>query len=131
MKINILRTILIILLLGTFNIIFNFSNQDAPKSSSISTEVSKAIINITNKKDSEVNKLIKAKNIEPVIRKLAHFSIYTVVGFLLMALASTYNLSNKKSVIISLIIGFIYACSDEIHQMFISRKKRGGKRCIN
>ena len=109
MKLNIVRGILILLLLGTFNIIFDFSAQDAPKSSSISTEVSKAIINIFNKNDSEENKTVKAKNLEPVIRKLAHFSIYTVVGFLLMALVSTYNLQNRKRFMLSLIIGFIYA----------------------
>ena len=121
MKLNIVRGILILLLLGTFNIIFDFSAQDAPKSSSISTEVSKAIINIFNKNDSEENKTVKAKKLEPVIRKLAHFSIYAFVGFLLMALVSTYNLTNKKRFIISLIIGFIYACSDEIHQIFVNR----------
>lgn len=120
MKINVLRAILIILLLGTFWLIFGFSSQDAKTSSGVSKEVSKTIVNITSKHDSEANKKKKVKSIEPVIRKIAHFSIYTVVGFLLMALMCTYNLKNKKRIIISIIIGFIYACSDELHQTFVT-----------
>ncbi|MBR3002618.1 MAG: VanZ family protein [Clostridia bacterium] len=124
MKINVLRGILIILLFGTFYLIFGFSSQNATESSGISTEVSKTIVEITNKNISEKVKMQKVKDVEPVIRKLAHFSIYTVVGILLMALACTYKISVKNKVIISIIIGFIYACSDEIHQTFVSRKKR-------
>ena len=60
------------------------------------------------------------KFLEPRIRKLAHFSIYTVVGFLLMTLCFTYKISINKKIIISLIIGFIYACSDELHQTFVA-----------
>ncbi len=30
-----------------------------------------------------------------------------------------YNVSNKKSFILSMIICFIYACTDEYHQLFV------------
>lgn len=124
MKIKIIRTIIILLLFGTFVLIFNFSNQDAKKSSGISKKVSKTVVNIVNKNDSEKTKIQKTKKTEPVIRKLAHFSIYMVVGFLMMGLMHTYKFKTKNKIIISLSVGFIYACSDEIHQLFISRKKR-------
>ena len=119
MKINIIRGILILLLAGTFCLIFGFSNQDAKKSSGISKRVSETIVSITRKNESteEKNKIVKL--IEPRIRKLAHFSIYTLVGFLLMCLCFTYKISVNKKIIISLILGFIYACSDEIHQTFV------------
>ena len=123
MKINIIRGILIVLLLGTFWLIFGFSSQDSNASKGVSMKVSEGIINITRNGESQDNKVKAAKEIEPIVRKLAHFSIYTVVGFLLMALTSTYKLSTKKKIIISLIIGFVYACSDEIHQLFVNRKK--------
>lgn len=125
MKINIIRTIIILLLLGTLTVIFNFSNQDAEKSSSVSREFSKTVVNIVNKKDSKQIKEQKIKKTEPVIRKLAHFSIYMVVGFLMMCLMYTYKIQTKNKIIISLIVGFVYACSDEIHQLFIARKKWG------
>ncbi len=119
MKLNIIRGILIILLAGTFYIIFGFSSQNATQSSGISKKVSETIVEITNKNKptQEKNEIIKF--LEPRIRKLAHFSIYTVVGFLLMTLCFTYKISINKKIIISLIFGFIYACSDELHQTFV------------
>lgn len=120
MKINIIRGILIILLAGTFYMIFGFSSQNSEESTGVSMSVSEAIINITNKNENADIKYQLAKNIEPIIRKLAHFSVYTLVGFLIMSLVSTYNLTLKKRIIITIVSGFIYACSDEIHQLFVN-----------
>ena len=122
MKLNIIRIILGLLLLQTFFIIFGFSSQNGEESSSVSKRVSEAIVDFTNKniKKEDKDKLIE--HIEPVIRKLAHFSIYMVVGLLLMALASTYGLSFKRKLIICLVVGALYASSDEIHQLFVSER---------
>ena len=122
MKINIIRAILIILLLGTFFMIFGFSNQNAEKSGGLSKrvteEVTKNIKPIQNlEKDQKENVLHR---IESVIRKIAHFSIYTIVGLLLMSLLSTYPLKENIKIITSLGIGVLYAISDEVHQLFIS-----------
>lgn len=118
MKINFLRAILLILLLVTFFIIFGFSNQDAEESGNLSSNIAKFILKQVHHDDIE-NKEQILERTESVIRKIAHFSIYTLVGFLLMALASTYNLKENKKIIISLCIGALYATSDEIHQLFI------------
>ena len=120
MKLNLIRGILILLLAGTFFLIFGFSSQNATESSGISKKVSEALVEFTNKEKpiQEKNKMVKF--LEPRIRKLAHFSIYTVVGFLLMSLCFTYKISINKKIVISLIIGFIYACSDELHQTFVA-----------
>lgn len=119
-KINILRVILIILLIGTFSIIFGFSSQDSEKSSGISRKVTEIITNpiksIQEKPQQEKEQILS--RIESVVRKIAHFSIYTVVGFLLMALFSTYKLEEMNRFSYSLIIGVVYASSDEIHQCF-------------
>ena len=120
-KINLLRAILSILLLAVFLMIFNFSSQDGEKSGSLSREIT---INVTkdiktiqqleqNKKEEVLN------NIEHFIRKLAHFSLYTLVGILAMSLMSTYDLKLTRRIGISFGIGAIYAISDEIHQSFI------------
>lgn len=120
MKINIIRVILSILLLGTFYIIFGFSSQNAEQSSGISQKVSEIIINLFDNNKTQEEKNTSIGIIEPIIRKLAHFSIYTVVGCLLMGLCCTYNLNTKQKFIICLTIGFIYACSDELHQTFVN-----------
>lgn len=121
---NILRITLIILLLGTFHIIFGFSSQDGEKSGSISKKITETIISkipqIQEKEEDE--KQIILIRAEKIIRKLAHFSIYTVVGMLLMGILETYNLKNTKKIIFSLIIGIIYAASDEFHQSFIPER---------
>ena len=82
MKINILRTILVLLLIGTFAIIFGFSSQNGEKSGSISEKVTKWIINTNpfTKNLSDEEKQIEVEKMHTIVRKLAHFSIYTVVG---------------------------------------------------
>lgn len=121
MKKNILRIILIILLLGTFYIIFGFSSQDGEKSGSISRRITEKIATLIPQiqKENEIEKENIMNTMESIIRKMAHFSIYTVVGLLLMSLVSTYNIKEKNRLIITLITGIIYASSDEIHQSFV------------
>ena len=84
MKKNIIRIILIILLALTFYIIFGFSSQNSKESSGISSNITRIITDrtkfIQKKPDEEKNIIIK--RIESIIRKLAHFSIYTVVRYI-------------------------------------------------
>ena len=121
MKINIVRAILIILLIGTFSIIFGFSNQDSKKSGGLSQKVAEFVVRfIPNLEQLEQEqKTVITDRIESVIRKIAHFTIYTLVGFLLMSLMCTYELKQLDQISTSLIIGVIYASTDEIHQAFI------------
>lgn len=121
MQKNVLRGILIVLLLCTFYIIFGFSSQDGEKSGGISKRITDFILEKSAKYNSlEMSEKEQVnKRTERIIRKIAHFSIYTLVGFLLMALFSTYeNIKRKYQIYISTIIGILYAISDEIHQSF-------------
>lgn len=121
MKKNILRIILILLLLETFYIIFGFSSQDGEKSGSISRRITEKIATFIPQiqNENEIEKENIMNTMERIIRKMAHFSIYTVVGLLLMSLVSTYNIKEKNRLIITLTTGIIYASSDEIHQSFV------------
>ena len=120
-QIIILRIILIILLIMTFFYIFNFSSQDSEKSGNLSRTIT---VNVTKniKKIQELDKFKKNEilnTIEKIIRKLAHFTEYTFLGMLLMSLMNTYNLKQKNRFLFGIGIGFIYACSDEFHQLFV------------
>ena len=121
MKINILRAILIVLLITQMWIIFGFSGQNGDESGSISRkiteEVTKNISSIQNLEKEEKEKVLR--KIEHIIRKFAHFSLYTIIGFLLMSLMSTYKIKQKNRIAISTVIGLLYAISDETHQAFI------------
>ena len=121
LKINIFRIIVIILLIVTFRIIFGFSSQNGEKSGTISRQITEFV----TKDIKAIQKLEKSKKeiilnkIEHFIRKLAHFSLYTVVGILVMSLMSTYKIEQIKRISISLLTGVLYAISDEVHQSFV------------
>ncbi len=120
-QIIIIRIILIILLIITFFYIFNFSSQDSEKSGNLSRTITVSVTkNIKKIQELDYNKKNDVLNtIEKVIRKLAHFSEYTFLGILLMSLMSTYNLKQINKFVLSIGIGFLYACSDEFHQLFV------------
>lgn len=99
--------------------VFGFSNDNAEKSTGLSMKVSKIFT-----QDVETLKII-----EPIIRKLAHLTEYTIGGILFYGLLLTFNISAKKQVIFSGGIGIIYAITDEIHQLFVPRKSRKSRRC--
>ena len=103
--VNILRIILIMLLLCTFFIIFGFSSQNGEQSGGISRKISETILKVSsnyNKLEEEEKEIVLYRT-ESIIRKIAHFSIYTVVGFLLMGLLSTYKLRDKWRMIITIV----------------------------
>ena len=102
-------------------IIFMFSSDSGTASRKKSDSV---IINlvevISNKK---VNNKDRDKYIEKYVfpvRKCAHFTIYLILGILDISLLSEYRILNFKTVLYTLLIVFLYACSDEFHQLFVS-----------
>ena len=102
-------------------IIFMFSSDSGTASSKKSDSV---IINlvevISNKK---VNNKDRDKYIEKYVfpvRKCTHFTIYLILGILVISLLSEYRILNFKTVLYTLLIVFLYACSDEFHQLFVS-----------
>ena len=118
---TIFRIILIILLAWTFYTIFQFSGENATESSTRSGNVIRKIVDIFpyTKNLSESIKQKIVENGQPIIRKLAHFSIYSFVGILVMSFVSTYCLLLWKKITISMATGLLYAISDEYHQSFI------------
>lgn len=121
MKIIIFRIITMIFLVLTFISIFNFSNQDGQTSGGLSRKVARKMVDVfpytKNLKEEAKNKIVEKS--QPIIRKGAHLSIYTLVGILIMSFISTYKIHLKYKFLISILVGLIYASSDEIHQSFI------------
>lgn len=56
-----------------------------------------------------------------VIRKLAHFTEYGIL-FLLCLWPLTYRKPWLRGALTALLLTFLYACSDELHQSFIPRR---------
>ena len=122
MKQNILRIIFILLLLATFATIFHFSSQIGEESDEVSKGLLSKLIDIfpytKDLSDVTKDKLIEHGN--PIIRKLAHFSIYALVGVWIMSYMSTFKTRLYKKWIVSMIVGVGYAIFDEYHQSFVS-----------
>ena len=103
-------------------LIFSFSNQKDVDSSKISDSfIDRTVVkiykifneNITKEKENEIIE----KYTYP-IRKFAHYTLYFILGILSFLVVKDYSI-NKKLIIYSLLICFLYACSDEFHQLFI------------
>lgn len=118
------KVILPILVLLCMGIIFSFSNQDGEKSKEVSDGVVIKIVDttmkITNKNLNENDKKNVVETTGLYVRKLAHFSIYLLLGILVFMTLKVYNIEHP--LLFTVIFCFIYACSDEIHQLFISER---------
>ena len=103
------RVLFLIMLVIAFYIIFNFSAQDGETSGSLSRKVTAFVVEILSEvkiMDSEL-KLQYIEKLHPIIRKLAHFSIYTFVGFSTMGFMCTFDIRNIFKVLISFFTAFI------------------------
>lgn len=120
MNLKIQRIFFAILTIVTFVTIFAFSNQNGEKSGSTSRGFTKKIIEILqldkNLSESEKENLIE--NSQFFIRKLAHFTIYTIAGINIFGFVNTFDMKKRNKILCALLVGIIYAMSDEIHQMF-------------
>ena len=114
----------IVLLIIWMALIFSFSNDNGEVSSSRSDVIVKQLFtcyyNITNKEIDSEKLEIYTKNTTLVVRKTAHIIEYLVLAFLLCSVIKDYKNLDKKFMLIALILCFLYACSDETHQLLIS-----------
>lgn len=94
-------------------VIFKFSNQPAV----VSDEKSKLVISLFNLIGFNINSVFGELS-DFLIRKTAHFLEYFILYVLI------YNVVKEEFIIekatfISILVVFLYACTDEFHQTFI------------
>lgn len=108
-------------------VIFNFSSMDTNESNGKSVKIIDTVLektfDITNKvkitnTDSHSLAIQLSQRLNRPLRKVAHASIYFVLGILLTIFLRFCHV--KKYYLFSLIISFLYACTDEFHQKFVS-----------
>jgi len=118
--------IIYIVLIVWMIIIFLFSSMNADNSNGKSKGIIKSIvvnttnilhIDITYKKIDNI-----VKDLNYPIRKCAHVTEYLILGILLME--AIYTKNNNKIIYLILGIIFIYACTDEFHQVFTGRTSK-------
>ena len=123
---KVIKFILIVLWLG---IIFMFSADNSMESTKKSDSVVIKIIEpllgkrFSNREDKYFEKLVL------FVRKGAHFTVYLILGILLVSFVREFRVINYKSLLIAICLAFLYACSDEVHQLFVSGRS-GEKRDV-
>ncbi|KOA19373.1 VanZ like family protein [Clostridium homopropionicum DSM 5847] len=108
-----------ILVLIWMLVIFAFSSDPA----AVSDEKSGLVIKILNNLGIDLNSAFgKLSNF--IVRKIAHFTEYFILYMLLFNALRNHNIDGNKitkgkALFFALIITFLYACSDEFHQIFV------------
>ena len=123
MKVSIKRIIFTILIIINCITIFYFSHQVADNSSNQSSRVVEIISNIIPaiKNMQEPDKtILKEEILTPIVRKIAHFSIYAILGIFTISFTLTFeDKKTNQKIVYSLIFCILYAITDEFHQTFI------------
>ena len=96
-------------------LIFLFSSQSGADSSQLSGGIIEFLEDLTHIPLS--NEICSF-----MIRKLAHFTEYMVLGILTMNLWKQYGKLNKKQLFVIILFCIFYAITDEFHQMFIENR---------
>lgn len=118
-KKNQIKIIKIIFIIIWMTIIFIFSSQQGTESGNTSRIFTVKLIKSISGINLEIDDPFVEK-IQFVIRKMAHFTVYSIGGFLIMNYTYTTKGNNiKKKIFYSIIFGASYAVTDEIHQFFV------------
>ena len=121
------RIIYTVLLVLWMIIIFMFSNQNANNSQSTSDKVISTIIEIvetvTNNEISEDKRINVIEDTSFIVRKLAHFTIYFILGVLVYLTLTSYHVN--KTILFSILFSKNFNNSIKSHKKgcnTISRK---------
>ena len=92
-------------------VIFLMSSEVAGTSSARSNEIVRTIQSIGVSAPADLLTFL--------VRKAAHICAYFILGILIFNLLKEYDLGVKKMIFASIAIAMLYACTDELHQMYV------------
>jgi len=99
--------------------IFGFSSQNKDDSVAVSSRLARAVIEVVDpafhqRPAQEQENVISF--VDRLLRKFAHFLEYAALGFFIRLLVGHFRL--KPPTRLSWLLGTLYACTDEVHQLF-------------
>lgn len=110
-------------LLVLYCVIFGFSAQDGETSGGISLKVSRFGVelwnDLTDRNWSERIKAQLAAYFEHPLRKLAHFSEYALMGFVVRSIFVCWEKYNRGWLALTVLWVCLAAAVDEFHQLFV------------
>ena len=111
----------LLIVLSLMGIIFSFSadtgSKSTKKSDYVITQVGKTFF---SKRFELLGETEFIEKYVVLFRKTAHFILYFCLSLALFSLLKEFYPVTLKTLIASVLIVFLYACSDEIHQSFVS-----------
>lgn len=120
------RTVTTLLTAAVMVMIFCFSMENAEQSDQRSGVIAKILIKIIHPDYEQMEPAQQKKvydDTQLIVRKCAHFSEYTILGFMIrICLESWFGDKKMRTWILPLTgiaAGILYACTDEIHQLAI------------
>lgn len=137
-----LKNIVIFMLVVVWGIvIFSASSKTSDESNSKSRMLiynsTRGVVSVTNKLNITniditnsvwLNKTTNMLN-KP-LRKVAHASIYFVLGIFILVFFVSINIDLRKAFIIAVSLCFLYSLTDEFHQTFVSGRTGQFSDCI-
>lgn len=99
-------------LLVWMGVIFYFSYQ----SGDASMQLSDGVLDLFK---SLFQNFLDYPTLSYIVRKIAHFTEYFILGLLIYHLVKQYRVISKTEIIWMILFCVIYAMSDEFHQVFI------------
>ncbi len=119
-----LKIFLLVLTVAVMCFIFKMSAMEAEESAELSTSVGYTVGEIVVEGFDEMPQAEQAEyvdSIEHPLRKLAHFSEFAALGFLLVLDVAAFTAAKGlKRYVIAVILGLVYAATDERHQIMVS-----------
>ena len=101
--------------------IYSMSAESAEVSGDRSTGIAEQIVSAVfpdaDENSAEWEKTVSST--DHILRKTAHFCIYTVLGGLLCFASLGFAATRRMHTLRALLIGMLYAASDELHQAFV------------
>lgn len=101
-------------------LIFFLSAQPALESDRLSTKLTEIILGLVNQVVPVVGSgAVDYSYLNHVVRKLAHFLLYLILGVLSVRALRKNGLTGWKPLIMAVLICVLYAVTDELHQVFV------------
>ena len=115
------RPLLLLLLVLQMTLIFTMSSFGSDSSNAQSNQIIHVLHQVFPNLSNE-HSFFGASNLVFIVRKAAHFTEYAILGLLFFLVYRAYfvKLTNAKFLFFALCSSFLYACTDELHQLFVS-----------
>ena len=115
---KVVKFIIIVLLMAfIFSLSADTGSQSTKKSDSIIVKSCEVILGrklSEYEKEKYINKFVK------IVRKSAHLFLYFLLGLAIISFIKEFTIISYRSIALTILIVFVYAISDEVHQMFVN-----------